>query len=94
MVTDGIVTVQDLNVISYKTRGLLMPRQTRVRDIMTPAPQKVNLDTSLDEVARLLLSSTFTGVPVVDAEDRPVGVISQGDLVYKAGMPDEDWPAG
>ena len=87
MVTDGIVTVQDLNVISHKTRGLLIPKHTRVRDLMTPAPKKVNLDTPLDEVARLLLSSTFTGLPVVDAEKRPVGVISQGDLIYKAGMP-------
>ena len=87
MVTDGIVAVQDLGVISYKTHGILIPRQTRVRDIMTPNPQKVNLDTSLAEVARLLLSSTFTGLPVVDGENRPVGVIAQGDLIYKAGMP-------
>lgn len=87
MVTDGIVAVQDLSVISYKTHGILIPRQTRVRDIMTPNPKKVNLDTSLDEVARLMLSSTFTGLPVVDERDRPVGVISQGDLIYKAGMP-------
>ena len=87
MVTDGIVAVQDLEVIAHKTRGLLIPKHTRVRDLMTPAPQKVNLDTSLAEVARLLLSSTFTGLPVVDAENRPVGVISQGDLIYKAGMP-------
>ena len=28
-------------VISHKTRGILIPRQTRVRDIMTPTPQKV-----------------------------------------------------
>jgi CBS-domain-containing membrane protein len=34
-----------------------------------------------------LLSSTFTGVPVGDQGGRPVGVISQGDLIYKAGMP-------
>jgi CBS domain-containing protein len=26
-------------------------------------------------------------VPVVDGNDRPVGIISQGDLIYKAGMP-------
>jgi CBS domain-containing protein len=87
MVTDGIVTVQDVQVISHKTRGLLIPKHTRVRDIMTPSPQKVGLDTSLADVARLLLSSTFTGLPVVDADNRPVGVISQGDLIYKAGMP-------
>ncbi len=87
MVSDGIVAVHDLNVISHKTHGLLIPKDTRVRDIMTPAPKKVSLFTSLAEVARLLLSSTFTGLPVVDGENRPVGVISQGDLIYKAGMP-------
>ncbi len=87
MVTDGIVTVQELNVFSYRVHGLLLPKDTRVKNIMTPAPKKVSLDTPLDEVARLLLSSTFTGLPVVDGENRPVGVISQGDLIYKAGMP-------
>ena len=87
MVKDGIVTVQDLNVFSYRTHGLLIPKDSRARDIMTPSPKKVNLDTPLDEVARLLLSSTFTGLPVVDDENRPIGVISQGDLIYKAGMP-------
>jgi CBS domain-containing protein len=87
MVTNGIVTVQDLNVVSHRTPGLLMPRQTRVRDVMTTAIKKVNLEKPLDEVARLLLSSTFTGLPVVDSENRPVGIISQSDLIYKAGMP-------
>jgi CBS domain-containing protein len=87
MVADGIVAVQDLQVISHKTWGLLIPRQTQVRELMTVQPKKVNLETSLAEVARLLLSSTFSGVPVVDAKNRPVGVISQGDLIYKAGMP-------
>jgi CBS domain-containing protein len=87
MVTDGIVAIADLQVIAHKTHGLLIPKDTRVRDIMTPTPTKVSLDTSLAEVARLLLSSTFTGLPVVDQGNRPVGVISQGDLIYKAGMP-------
>jgi CBS-domain-containing membrane protein len=87
MVKDGIVAVEDLNVVSHKTHGILIPKDTRVRDIMTLHPKKVNPETSLDEVARLLLSSTFTGVPVVDQVGRPVGVISQGDLIYKAGMP-------
>jgi CBS domain-containing protein len=87
MVTDGIVTARDVDVVSHKTRGLLIPRRTRVREIMTPDPKKVNLTTPLNEVARLLLSSDFTGLPVVDEENRPVGVIAQGDLIYKAGMP-------
>ena len=87
MVADGIVAVQEVQVIAHKTRGYLIPKHTRVRDVMTTSPQKVTLETSLDKVARLLLSATFTGLPVVDAQNRPVGVISQGDLIYKAGMP-------
>jgi len=31
---DGIVVVEDLNVISHKTHGLLIPKATKVRDIM------------------------------------------------------------
>lgn len=87
MVTDGIIAARDIDVIAYKTRGLLLPRHTKVREIMTPDPKKIEPSTPLDEVARLLLSSAFTGLPVVDGAMRPVGVIAQGDLIYKAGMP-------
>ncbi|HSO66519.1 MAG TPA: CBS domain-containing protein, partial [Desulfatirhabdiaceae bacterium] len=31
--------------------------------------------------------SIFTGVPVVDTENHPVGIITQSDLIYRAGMP-------
>jgi CBS domain-containing protein len=86
MVDDGIAGVQDFGVFFHKTRGVLLPRHIRVRDIMTRAPRKVNRSTPLDEVARLLLASSFTGVPVVDEQDRPVGVIAEGDLIYKAKM--------
>lgn len=87
MVEDGIIAVRDVEVVSHKTRGLLMPRYTRVHEIMTRDPTKVSVTTPVDEVARLLLSLPFTGLPVVDAENRPVGVIAQGDLIYKAGLP-------
>jgi CBS domain-containing protein len=87
MVTDGIVAVHQLDVVSHKTRKQLVPKQIKIRDIMTPNPRKVSLATPLDQVVRLLLSSVFTGVPVVDDADRPVGVITQGDLIYKGKMP-------
>ncbi len=87
MVTDGIVAVGDLDVRSYKTRQNLIPRQIKVRDIMTAAPQTVSPETPVDAVVRLLLPAVFTGVPVVDAAGRPLGIITQGDLVYRAGMP-------
>ncbi len=87
MVTDGIIAARDIDVISHKTRGLLLPRRTTVREVMTRNPKKVTTSTPLDEVARLLLSSEFTGLPVVDSANRPVGIVAQGDLIYKGGMP-------
>jgi CBS domain-containing protein len=87
MVTDGIVAVHHLDVVSHKTRKQLVPKQIKVRDIMTPDPRNVSLTTPLDQVVRLLLSSVFTGVPVVDDAGRPAGVITQGDLIYKGKMP-------
>lgn len=87
MVTEGIVVIHHLDVASHKTRTHLIPRQIKVRDVMTANPKTVTPSTPLDEVVQLLLSSTFTGLPVVDSAHRPVGVISQGNLIYRAGMP-------
>ncbi|MEJ2640553.1 MAG: DUF190 domain-containing protein [Desulfosarcinaceae bacterium] len=87
IVTDGIVALHDLNVISHRTRNAFFPRQLMVRDVMTPAPQSVTAGTPLSDAARLLLSSVFTGLPVVDEKNRPVGVITQGDLIKKGGLP-------
>jgi len=87
MVTDGIVVVEDMEIRCHKTKKSLIPRQIRVKDVMTPAPQRVTESTSLREVIQLLLSSDFNGVPVVDRENRPIGIITQGDLISRAGMP-------
>jgi len=87
IVTDGIVALHDLNVLSHRTRNAFFPKQLLVRDVMTPSPQSVTAGTPLNEAARLLLSSIFTGLPVVDERNRPIGVITQGDLIEKGGMP-------
>ena len=87
IVTEGIVALHDLNVLSHRTRNAFFPRQLMVRDVMTPDPESVTAGTPLNDAARLLLSSIFTGLPVVDKQSRPVGVITQGDLIRKGGLP-------
>lgn len=87
MVTDGIVALHDLNVLSHRTRTSFFPRQLTVRDVMTHHPESVSVDTPLSDAARLLLSSIFTGLPVLDKKQRPVGIITQGDLIRKGGLP-------
>lgn len=58
--------------------------------VMTPFPVLVELDTPLDEVAELLAQNDITGAPVVDAEGRLVGVISQTDLIRTMATPSSD----
>jgi CBS domain-containing protein len=60
---------------------------------MTTAPVVVTEDDAIADVAELLAGYEITGLPVVDAQDRLVGVISQTDLVRLAGsqMPGGGW---
>ncbi|WP_236244646.1 CBS domain-containing protein [Streptomyces sp. CC210A] len=63
-----------------------------VSDVMTHHVVSVRPDTPFKEVAQLLAAYDITAMPVVDARDRPVGVVSEGDLLRKpASLPD---PAG
>jgi CBS domain-containing protein len=87
MVSDGILGTRQLTVSSHRTQKRLFPPQTRVRDVMTSRPVSVQTGAPADRVMKTLLSANFTGVPVVDPENRPVGVVSQSDLIYRAGMP-------
>jgi len=87
MVEEGIISVREISVYTYKTRRCILPCQLTVRDIMTPDPRSVTTSTPVDKVASILLKSTFTGMPVVDETGRPVGIITQGDLIYRADMP-------
>jgi CBS domain-containing protein len=52
-----------------------------VAQIMTPLVMTTTPDASLDEAARLLRECHISGLPVVDAEDRVVGVVSEKDIV-------------
>ena len=87
LVGEGIIALHDLQVVGHRARNAFFPRQLRVRDAMTANPQSITAAASLGEAARLLLSSVFTGLPVVDERQRPLGVITQGDLIQKGKMP-------
>lgn len=87
LVANGIIALHDLAVVSHKAASSFFPRQLTVRDVMTPDPARIAAESPVSEAARLLLSSIFTGLPVVDAGGRPVGVVTQGDLIVKGGLP-------
>ena len=56
----------------------------RVADLMTLDPVTVPIDATIEEAEALLREFRITGLPVVDGDERLVGVISQTDLLYLA----------
>lgn len=55
----------------------------RVSDIMTRDPISVPPSTTARELARILLDNEISGVPVVDEQDRVIGVVSRTDLLLR-----------
>ncbi|MET8130587.1 CBS domain-containing protein [Streptomyces sp. NPDC005251] len=58
-------------------------RHRTVRDLMTTSVVKVRQDTGFKEIAKVLAEYGITAVPVVDDDERVVGVVSEADLLRK-----------
>ena len=54
------------------------------RDVMTPDPARCSVTATLDEVAKLMVQHDCGEIPIVDRTDRPVGVITDRDIVCRA----------
>ena len=66
-----------------------MTKHRTVGDLMTHSVHRVHADTPFKEIAKLLADHDITAVPVVDADDRPLGVVSEADLLRReAAQPD------
>ncbi len=53
------------------------------KDIMTPNVITIAPSLGVEQIAQLLLSRNISGVPVVDADDRLIGLVSEGDLLRR-----------
>ncbi len=62
-------------------RLLLVAPETPLKRIMTPDVISVRVDTDQEEVARLVASYNLLAVPVVDEENKLVGVITVDDVI-------------
>jgi molybdopterin-containing oxidoreductase family membrane subunit len=56
---------------------------TRARDIMAPTVISVAPETPVEEASRLLVTHRISGLPVVDAEGRVTGVLTESDIIFR-----------
>lgn len=54
------------------------------RDVMTTSVLTVAPDTDVAEIARMMLEHRISAVPVLNAQGKLVGIVSEGDLINRA----------
>ena len=52
-------------------------------DVMTADPTRCSATTTLDEVAKLMRQFDCGEIPIVDTADRPIGVVTDRDIVCR-----------
>jgi len=60
-----------------------------IRDVMTPNPRTVTADDSIQNAARIMRDEDTGAVPVVE-NGRPVGIVTDRDIVVRALAEDKD----
>ncbi|MFD9085148.1 CBS domain-containing protein [Streptomyces erythrochromogenes] len=58
-----------------------------VGQVMTSEVVQARPDTSFEELARMLIAHRISGLPVVDDDDKVMGVVSRKDLARQQGCP-------
>lgn len=87
LVRHGLITVDDTEVVLHEPAPVRdVSSGLTAADIMTTEVETVSPDTPARHVAELLLGKAYRAVPVVDGERRPVGIITNSDLVSRGGL--------
>ena len=61
----------------------------KVHDLMSTEVITAAPETSLKEVARMMLGHQISGVPIVGEDDRLVGVVTEADILHHESLRDE-----
>ncbi|MEN1759115.1 CBS domain-containing protein [Anoxynatronum sibiricum] len=61
-----------------------MTEDLRARDIMTTHVVTVTAQDTVNNVIELLMEKNISGLPVVDENSRVIGIVTEGDLIYRS----------
>lgn len=59
----------------------------KVKEIMKKEVVTITKETTVEEIAKILSSNNVSGVPVVDEENRVIGIVTEADLLCKEKDP-------
>ena len=77
----GMITDRDL-CCSVLARGL-DPKKTRIQEFVSYSPVSCREGENIDHCERLMQEHQIRRIPVVDGENRVLGIVAQADLALK-----------
>ncbi len=84
----GIITDRDLKEASPSSKTDMdmhemyyLLSEMKVKDVMTEAPIRLNLDDTLEKAALVMLNEKISGLVIVDADENLVGLLSESDVL-------------
>ncbi|QQP88443.1 CBS domain-containing protein [Skermanella sp. TT6] len=81
----GLVTDRDITVRATSVGKA--PGECRVSEVMTDEPRYCYEDDVVSDVSRLMGDMQIRRVPVLDRDDRLIGIVSLGDIATEADRP-------
>ncbi len=78
----GMITDRDL-CCSVIAQGM-DPKTTRIEQFISPAPVTCRDGENVEHCERLMQQHRVRRIPIVDAEDRVIGIVSQADLALRS----------
>jgi CBS domain-containing protein len=87
MIREGLITLEDVQLIKYTHRYLNpLPADCYVSECMTRDPVTLSPDMNIAQAWKLMLTHALKAIPVVDAEQKVVGIITDEDMLVRAGI--------
>ncbi|SNQ62018.1 CBS domain-containing protein [Candidatus Methanoperedens nitratireducens] len=83
-ITEG--DLKKIYTVAIKHAKERLSLKVPVSDVMTKNVISVKKDANLHEVARILSENKISGVPVVDDMNHVIGIVTEADILYMAGM--------
>ncbi|MEI6776638.1 MAG: DUF190 domain-containing protein [Chloroflexales bacterium] len=84
LVREGMIAVSPVEVMFYSRRiGGPFPHHLMVSDVMSRNVASVNPDAPISQIVTLLIERGLRALPVVLADGRVVGIITDGDLLNR-----------
>jgi CBS domain-containing protein len=86
MAPSALITVQEVEVVQSGAPFKEGLPDVKVSEVMHREVATLHPDSPITAVVELLLDKDFTAVPVVDDQDKVVGMVSDNDLLTRGGM--------